>query len=73
MTDENYIAHLKERIHELEQGPCRFDCRKKLKDTFMAGFKAGADDCADSGRIICDDFFKEVTEAEWKRYIDAKG
>lgn len=35
-----YVASLKQRIFELEQGSCRFNCRTE-KEAFIAGFKAG--------------------------------
>ena len=63
------------RIEELELGPCRNDCRKSIKDEWMAGFDAGVDDAADSGRIICPELYKEVTERLWqeRRKGDEKG
>ena len=39
-----------------------------VKDAYMAGFDAGAEDAADSGVIICDDFKKEVTEKAYKEW-----
>ena len=38
--DRDYVAHLKQRIHELEQGACRFNCRTR-KQAFIDGFRYG--------------------------------
>lgn len=35
-----YVAHLKDRIFELEQGACRFNCRTEKK-AFLDGFRFG--------------------------------
>lgn len=67
--DRDYVAHLKQRIHELEQGACRFNCRTR-KQAFLAGFDAGTEDVVESGRIIDDDFYKEVTEQAYKEWCD---
>jgi hypothetical protein len=71
MTDE-LIASLRERIFELEQKPCKFNCRTQ-KDAFLAGFDAGAEDTIDGGKIICDDFKKEVTEKAYREWKSEKG
>jgi len=64
------VAHLKQRIFELEQGSCRYNCRT-AKEAFMAGFDAGADD-AEGGKIICKDFYKEVTEEAYRKWTKNK-
>jgi hypothetical protein len=38
--DRDYVAHLKERIYELESGACRFNCRSE-KGAFIDGFRYG--------------------------------
>jgi len=41
-----------------------------IKEAFMAGFDAGAEDAHEAGKIICEDFKREVTEkayADWIR------
>ena len=58
---------LKTRIKELEEGSCRFNCRT-AKAAFMAGFDAGSEYCFDGGRIICDAFYHEITEAAYKEF-----
>ena len=40
----------------------------EIKKAFLAGFDAGADDAAESGKIICEVFYKEVTEAAYAEY-----
>lgn len=61
------IELLDERIEQLESGSCRFNCRT-AKSAFLAGFDAGADDAFEGGKIIDDDFYKEVTEAAYKEW-----
>ncbi len=68
------IGRLEAKIRELEadneslrEGRCRWNCAT-AKEAFMAGFDAGAEDAADSGVIICDDFKKEVTEKAYKEW-----
>ena len=69
--DIGRVAQLKARIFELEQGSCRFNCRTK-KEAFLAGFDAGTEDTAEAGRIIDDDFYKEVTEGAYKEWCEQK-
>ena len=62
MTDE-YIARLKERIFELEQRGCQFDCRAKRKDDFIAGYMS-------VDKYIIDGPFEEDAEQafeEWRK------
>ena len=40
------IDELKRRIAELEDGSCRFNCRK-MKESFNAGYQRGYEDCSD--------------------------
>ena len=45
---------------------------KLLKKAFLAGFNAGEAD-AEGGKIICPDFYKEVTDKaylNWRREYD---
>lgn len=60
-------ADLEDRIKELEEGSCRYNCRR-AKDAFMAGFDAGALDTVDGGKIICEDYKREVTEKAYKEW-----
>jgi len=46
-----YVAHLKQKIFELEQGACRFNCRTR-KEAFMAGFDAGFNDTDEQDRYF---------------------
>ena len=41
---------------------------KENKAAFLAGFGAGAED-AEGGRIIDEDFYREVTEEAYKEYL----
>jgi len=62
------ISSQQDQIEELESGKCRFNCRT-AKEAFLAGFDVGAEDAFDGGKIIDDDFYKEVTEeayAAWR-------
>ena len=64
-SDSEYIAYLEKRIKELEDGSCRFNCRS-MKDAFMAGFYAGADDTANSRKIIDADYREWLREQREK-------
>ena len=55
-----------DKIGQLEQRGCQFDCRAKRRADFVAGFDAGVEDAADSGRIMCPELYKEVTERLWQ-------
>ena len=43
-----------------------------LKEAFLAGFDAGADDTEDAGKIIDADYYIEVTEQAFKDWCDQK-
>jgi len=68
------LSDAKKRIKELEaeveEAPCKFNCRKvkKEKDAFMAGFTYGEAETWDSGKIICAKFWDEVTERDYKEW-----
>ena len=71
---EDSIDRLNARIKELEsdneslrEGACRHHCAT-ARQAFMAGFDAGAEDASDGGKIICDDFKKEVTDKAYKEW-----
>ena len=66
----NTVNKLRQEIRDLKDGSCRFNCRT-AKSAFMAGFDAGADDAVDSGKIIDDDFYREVTEQAWQKHKGA--
>ena len=42
VTGRDQVAHLKQRIFELESGACRYNCRT-AKEAFMEGFDRGMD------------------------------
>jgi len=64
---EDRIKELEADNESLREGRCRWNCAT-AKEAFMAGFDAGAEDAADSGVIICDDFKKEVTNKAYKEW-----
>ena len=43
----------------------------EVRVAFMAGFDAGAEDTVDGGRIICEDFKREVTEKAYEEWRDS--
>ena len=59
-----YVAHLKQRIFELEQGGCRFNCRTE-KQAFIAGYYAASEVNWDF-QAPCDDEMAERAHKEWK-------
>jgi len=65
--EEEVIAPLRARVKELEEGKCRFNCRTK-KEAFLAGWDAAYEDNVDGGYIICDKFYKKVTEKAYKKW-----
>ena len=40
------------------------------KTAFLAGFDAGEEETYDGGKIICDDFYKEVTEKRYQAWVN---
>jgi len=61
------INKLENRILELEEGSCRFNCRTK-KEAFIAGFDAAVLD-AEDGIITCEDLQHEVAKEAYKEWL----
>lgn len=43
-----------------------------IKVAFLAGFDAGQEDAIDGGRIICDEYYREVTEAAYLEWVQTR-
>ena len=41
------------------------------KIAYLAGFHAGEEETYDGGKIICPDFYKEVTERCYQKWVDS--
>ena len=51
----------------LEDGKCRFDCRKQ-KEAYIAGFDDGVYDGAESGTFMCQDYKKKVIDKAYRKW-----
>jgi hypothetical protein len=63
------------RLHQTwahDNAAIRFEAADALeagnKEAFLAGFDAGAKDTEDSGVIIDEDFYREVTDEAYEKY-----
>ena len=65
-VDAELFEQLQKKVKE--PGPCKFDCRKKLKSAFMAGHFAGlmqADYSPEEWKLM-----QEDAECYWQEHIE---
>ena len=55
------IANRDERIKELEDGACRYNCRR-AKDAFLAGYDYGLDDYSRGKSATCGELQRRFTK-----------
>jgi len=70
--DVGYVAYLKGRIFELEQGACRFNCRTR-KEAFIDGFRYGVvrvGRIAGVGDSVWSEDDQEMAEMAYKEYLE---
>ena len=64
---KSQIGMLEAEVEELKEKGCRFDCRKNLKDHFIAGYQYACDKYDDS-ETEPDDYYD--WDASWDDYKD---